>query len=772
MATSSIARAGWILATGLLLACSGKETTLEEPPVQARGRMTFALAPARHADVYLFNGEGARAGGFNRKLVNVSSRDDQLSVRLPEGKWNLTLVSAGEPLAPRLILPPPGSERSRAKMWETTPVNGVLPPVPEIRLGHLDGQRVKVNVEGKESVTLSRNVARVLVRVQEGHGFKEDGHHVIRLHEVPTSLSWSGSLYPSAASPEVSRDPMTGTVRFTTPPRARHQESDTLAFIIPAHAGHSPSDTTLHRMKVSVDLELANGERYRNEGIVIPRVPRANGVLLLRLFARGMLEIETEVLAWKDEKVDVEMGPTLLYVSEPAVTLALVDTIYVRSSGGAVTVSPGASWISCRQLPATGGQIPVVLEADANSFNTLSGERSSYVSIKVHNVTKRVRVTQRPERGTISVNKRHLYLSPVATPDRESDVVTLFTPFHPWSTWENNHALVTLSRTSGTGRQEITFKRRPASSARDRGAYGDEVIVFKNHVTLDTTRVTVHNLFLEAPARISAGNPLSGNDTLLLVDGLAAYGGSARLAIASKPSWVVGLEEHPATGKTGVRMQREPDNRKRSGTLVVHHANDRDYKATIAVEQSSEVTITSFDYLVIRCTWPVSDMDIAFRFHGNKNPANGKVMEYDDRGVGFGQSYGIFYKGDLLYWTGDQSGQAGESVCLDAPILDADKDSPREVNMELFANWNVFRPKPSEPMQIELTAYKGGVVDAYNGVFKNDGGRAVFNRKYKARVDSRVHATKHYDGSYTKVAIIVYDRVEHVARVELLTMTK
>lgn len=52
-----------------------------------------------------------------------------------------------------------------------------------------------------------------------------------------------------------------------------------------AHKGNdylsvNPKDTTESHMKVSVDLACEGGIRFKKTDVVIPRVPRVNGILL------------------------------------------------------------------------------------------------------------------------------------------------------------------------------------------------------------------------------------------------------------------------------------------------------------------------------------------------------------------------------------------------------------------------------------------------------------------------------------------------------------
>ena len=91
---------------------------------------------------------------------------------------------------------------------------------------------------------------------------------------------------------------------------AGHQYSDTLRFIVPAHKGTDylnalPTDTTTSHLKLSVDLASEGGTRFEKTDVVIPRVPRVNGILLVRIFLGGKLDVSTEILNWQDTQLEV-----------------------------------------------------------------------------------------------------------------------------------------------------------------------------------------------------------------------------------------------------------------------------------------------------------------------------------------------------------------------------------------------------------------------------------------------------------------------------------
>ena len=178
--------------------------------------------------------------------------------------------------------------------------------MPELRTASIDGQLVVGGQDNSVAGTtiLSRNVALVKVVIADAGGLDVNGTHNFELKDVPTTLNWEGGLFPTAKNPRVSTVPMTGIFRVkdsTSLPG--HQRSDTLYFIIPAHKGNdylnaNPKDTTESHMKVSVDLACEGGSRFQKTDVVIPRVPRVNGILLVRLLVGGKLDVTADVLGW------------------------------------------------------------------------------------------------------------------------------------------------------------------------------------------------------------------------------------------------------------------------------------------------------------------------------------------------------------------------------------------------------------------------------------------------------------------------------------------
>lgn len=66
----------------------------------------------------------------------------------------------------------------------------------------------------------------------------------------------------------------------------------------------------------------------------------------------------------------------------------------------------------------------VEITADVNSY--VDGQpRSSYITIKANNVTKRIPVTQRPDEGTIRVNNKRLVFCPNLHENRQVEITSI-----------------------------------------------------------------------------------------------------------------------------------------------------------------------------------------------------------------------------------------------------------------------------------------------------------------------------------------------------------
>ncbi len=254
---------------------------------------------SNYTDVYVFNAQVPNANYFHHKVLNVERTSEYLKMSIPTGTWNFILVGCNDSnIQEQLVYPTASEERSRLLMWRTIPQNGILPDVPEIRMALIDGLSITANTDQTASALLERNVAKVRVVLGDGIGFAMGAENTVSLLDVPTSLSWDGSLYPDKDHPEVSSAPMTKSITFTASTTTPgHAVSDTVDFIIPAHKSKSETDVSTHKIRLSVNFKRLSGSDF-SKTVEVNTVPKDNHILLLTLTAKGGLEIKTEILDW------------------------------------------------------------------------------------------------------------------------------------------------------------------------------------------------------------------------------------------------------------------------------------------------------------------------------------------------------------------------------------------------------------------------------------------------------------------------------------------
>ena len=745
--------------------------------------LTFSMTRAsasivNNTQVYLFDGEGSAAGQFRMKVPDVSYEADRLSMSIAAGTWNLALLSADTDINSRIISPVRGHDCASLKMWESASSGGSLSSMPELRTAFITGQPVIAGQETQASGTtlLSRNVAMVKVVIADGGGLDVSGIHRFQLTDVPTILNWKGGLYPSKDAPAVSPDAMTGSFVISNhPTQPGHQVSDTLRFIIPAHKGtdylnSSPVDTTTHHLKLSVDLALEGGARFEKSEVVIPRVPRVNGILLVRLTVGGKLDVSTEILDWVDTEVNADLSQTQLFTDKASVGLAYKDTLHINTNASDYTLdkAPDANWITLRKLDGNA----VEVTADVNSYVDNS-PRTSYITVTANNVTKKIPVTQRPDRGTIKASEHKLVFCPQNHVTGRLEVTSV----------EGNWKFITPSpkATANTqsgvaGTTPVTFTRTSTTNQGDFDTYyGDGQIVVKNTTTLDTDTITLVNCFMFMDGNlINAVAPTGGAQTAVTnSNDLTVYGGSQNIGFDSWSNWIHSdLSWNPSSQILTMTTDREPDDEAREGFLTFHHADCPDYKVTARVYQDIIVTIPAFDFFVVKFTWNGNDVDIAAEFRGNSLSGDGSNNSaYDKRPVGWSFTSTVSYNGrDLLKWGGDAQGGQGETTFFNAPVFEGDVNSPRKINLDIYATWYTAGRAP-DIMTFTMSAYKGGSMVQSGTNFNNVGGETLYNQGHTVMITTTKGNGSYATGGYTRVATITYDRVKHSASIKVWAST-
>ena len=767
---------------GLLLFLAFACTDDRESPGGTNGnpslvfRMTRASADIiNNTQVYLFDGDGATAGQFRQKVPDVTYAADRLTMPVAAGTWDITLVSADGDVNSGLVQPVRGQARSSLKMWETRSAGGSLPSMPELRTAYITGQQVIAGQDNvaSETALLSRNVALVKVVIADAGGLDINGTHTMKLTNVPTTLNWEGGLYPNKNNPTVSAEPMTGTFTIhNNTAMAGHQYSDTLRFIVPAHKGTDylnalPTDTTTSHLKLSVDLASEGGTRFEKTDVVIPRVPRVNGILLVRIFLGGKLDVSTEILNWQDTQLEADLSQTQLYTDKASVGMAFKDTIHVNTNAREYTVekAPEATWItSVKKLDGNAVEITADLDSYVDNH-----PRTSYITIKANNVTKKIPVTQRPDRGTIKVSEHKLIFCPKVHEKRSVEVKSIG---GDWIFLGSSPKATSDIQNGVKGNTTVNFTRTSTIKPDDFDTcYGDGQIVVKNKTTLDTDTISLVNCYIHMDdGVINAVAPTGTAQTAVTnSQDVTVFGGSRNILFDSWDSWIHNdLSWNPSTQVLTMTTDREPSDEARDGSLIFHHADCSDYQVTAKVHQDVIVTIPAFDFFVVKFTWVNNDVDIAVEFSGNDVSGNGNNnSSYDKYPVGWSFTNSVRYNNqELLRWGGDATGGQGETAFFNAPVLEGDVNSPRKIKLDVYATWYTPGRAPDK-MTFTMSAYKGGTMVQNGTNFDNQGGETLYQQGHTVMITTTKGKETYATGGYTKVATITYDRIKHSATVNV-----
>lgn len=725
-------------------------------------------------EVYLFDGDGTNSGQFKKKVTAIQRSENRLSMSVDEGLWDIALVATEqEEDLSRIISPIRGQNREDLEMWVTQPQGGILPSMPDLFSSNIERQPIVSNQVAEATTRLRRNTAMVRVQVVQAKGLELNGESVIELNKVPTTLNWKGGLYPNKANPAISAVPMKGNFTFTNKSdNPKLQESNRVEFLIPGHTGSdylspAPTDTTTHKLTLSVDLAANGGTRFIKKNVEIPRVPRANGILDVKLTMEADLKVTATVLPWVDEELDADLSTAKLVLSKASIGLSYKDTLFVNTNMNDFTVTKdeSAPWLSVEKSDALKA---VIVTADLNSYR-LGEPRSSYLIVKTGNITKRVPITQRPDTGTLSVDREKLTFCPNS---HVKEVLKVTSKGGSWSVIKTSNKATSNINTANEGTSNVTFTRASTTKEADFDKYyGDDFITIKNNRTLETLNVQLQNCFIyidnnEIMAQAPTGTAQS---SVTRSQDVKVYGGTKVIKdFVTLNNWMYSFSWNPTTQILEMTTDREPDDEAREGKLTFIHAECPDYKVTATVIQDIIVTIPEFDFFVVKFTWDTRDVDIAAEFVGNSLTSPGSNNStYDKRPVGWSKDSQVVYKGqNLLQWGGDARGGEGETVFFNAPLFEGDESSPRKIKLDVYATWYSSGMAP-RPMNFTMYAYKGGTMQKSGTNFNNVGGRSLYNKTHRVMITTNGGNNNYDRGGYTKVATITYDRVKHSASIRL-----
>lgn len=419
--------------------------------------LTFNMFPMTRAQmqntqVYMFRG-GAWSLPFDYRVPGFTSIEENageatFTMLAKVGPWYPVLVHAEQADLARLVQPHYGDRMGEAILWHNEPgTDGFLPQTPEIMTSHVDLVEVLENAESHATGELVRNVARVRVKIVDTYGMvlNPNEQHYIRLDGVPTTLRWDGGLWPSPQTPAVGM--MGVPVEIFNPgedpesPGNPIQTSSTAEFIIPAHKGYdwfstSPVDITEQRLMLHVDFVTADG-MAATKSAEIDIVPMMNTTLDISVILIPLekdLTVTAEILPWEEEYIDTDLGPTVIEVDKTMLEMSWRDTLTVRSSAGKYTLDPSTGEPNYTVRPAPGntwtkvtyindgyinnapyredrwqvetdvvGYIQSFLPNYPGNPTSYAAGRTGFINVTANNLTKKIRVWQRPDTGTISV---------------------------------------------------------------------------------------------------------------------------------------------------------------------------------------------------------------------------------------------------------------------------------------------------------------------------------------------------------------------------------
>lgn len=277
--------------------------------------------------LFNFNHGGSDDKKFYQEVLNITRSTDKLTAQVEVGQWNMALVS--NPNGGTIIKPVANKVISQTPLYKyepTYPNGGKTTDAHEM---YLDNQ-VTPNITSGGSHTmnaqLNRTVARVdLIIKKTTPNFNLSGTHKIKLHNVPSTISYTGDLLPNAATPDTLSRALESPVTLVNANDGSYKGSETITFIIPAHRGDaytslSPSDIVGVKMDVTLNLERTGGTRFaKQEQIEV--VAQCNKILRVEITVNDGITFDTSILDWEGVSVNSTVGKgyqNWLYVKKGA----------------------------------------------------------------------------------------------------------------------------------------------------------------------------------------------------------------------------------------------------------------------------------------------------------------------------------------------------------------------------------------------------------------------------------------------------------------------
>lgn len=323
--------------TGIVWACA-EDPNMERSTPPPSNNFSINLDTKAPGDIvsdmrlFTFYKDGAKDRKFSRELLNITRNNNTLSTAVEIGNWYLSMVSV--PAGTTLTSPTMTGPMESLPMFQYAPITDVVTgkssSAPEIVFAHLTLPTIVANQPTTASAQLTRNVALVeLIVTKATPNFDLTSmEHRIELHDVPSTISYTGALLPSKTAPYKLATPLVSRLRLKDSPNAAgYLCADTVRFVIPAHVEYdnqgviSPNDTTTLKMSVSLDLVRLGGGVHFLKTKEIPLVAKANQVLRVNISVNDGVEFSTECLPWERTDINTTVGEQYsnwLYVKEGA----------------------------------------------------------------------------------------------------------------------------------------------------------------------------------------------------------------------------------------------------------------------------------------------------------------------------------------------------------------------------------------------------------------------------------------------------------------------
>lgn len=280
--------------------------------------------------LYNFNYGGPTDKVFYKEIVNVTRNQTQgkVTAQVEVGQWNMALVS--NPNGGTIIPPTKADVMSKIPMYKyepTYPTNGKTSDAHEMFLDNIVTPVITSGGAHAANAQLNRTVARVdLIIDKTTPNFDLTSvKHKIKLHNIPSTISYTGDLLPSAAAPDTLALPLESPVKLHKIDNTAYNSKDTIMFIIPAHRGDTytsanPTQKVGVKMNVTLTLERTGGSFFTKQK-TIDVVAECNKILQVKITVNDGLEFKTDIKDWESVGVNSNVGKgyqNWLYVKKGA----------------------------------------------------------------------------------------------------------------------------------------------------------------------------------------------------------------------------------------------------------------------------------------------------------------------------------------------------------------------------------------------------------------------------------------------------------------------